>query len=41
MRDELVKLGVEPKRIQIAPPVNVTGAGSDDQARRVDLSVNQ
>ena len=41
VRDELVKLGVEPKRIQIAPPVNVTGAGSDDQARRVDLSVNQ
>jgi membrane fusion protein (multidrug efflux system) len=41
VRDELVKLGVEPKRIQLVPPVNVTGAGSDDQARRVDLSVNQ
>ena len=41
VRDELVKLGVEPKRIQLVPPVTVTGAGSDDQARRVDLSVNQ
>jgi hypothetical protein len=41
VRDELVTLGVEPKRIQLVPPVNVTGAGSDDQARRVDLSINQ
>jgi membrane fusion protein (multidrug efflux system) len=41
VRDELVKLGVEPRRIQLVPPVSVTGAGSDDQARRVDLSVNQ
>jgi membrane fusion protein (multidrug efflux system) len=39
VRDELVKLGVEPQRIQLVPPVNVTGAGSDDRARRVDLSV--
>ena len=41
VRDELVKLGVESKRIQLVPPVTVTGADSDDQARRVDLSVNQ
>jgi len=39
VRDELVKLGVEPRRVQLAPPVSVTGAGSDDQARRVDISV--
>jgi len=34
-----VKLGVEPRRVQLTPPVSVTGAGSDDQARRVDISV--
>ena len=38
-RDELVKLGVEPRRIRLAAPVTVTGSGSDDQARRVDLVV--
>ena len=41
VRDELVKVGVEGRRIQLVPPVSVTGAGSDDQARRVDLSVKQ
>ncbi len=41
VRDELVQLGVEPRRIQLVPPVNVTGGGSDDQARRVDVRVNQ
>src|SRR4029079_14459024 len=39
VRDDLVKLGVEPRRVQLTPPVSVTGAGSDDQARRVDISV--
>jgi len=39
VRDELVKLGVEAKRIQLAPPADVTGSGGDDQARRVDLVV--
>ena len=39
VRDELTKLGVEARRIQLAPPVNVTGSGSDDQARRVDIVV--
>ena len=38
-RDELVKLGVDERRLQLVPPVNVTGSGSDDQARRVDLVV--
>jgi membrane fusion protein (multidrug efflux system) len=41
VRDELVHLGVLPRRIQLVPPVNVTGTGSDDRARRVDLSVTQ
>ena len=41
VRDQLVQLGVESKRIQLKAPVNVTGSGSADQARRVDLSVNQ
>ena len=41
VRDELVQLGVEGKRIQLVPPVNVTGGDSDDQARRVDVRVNQ
>ncbi|MFO1414457.1 MAG: efflux RND transporter periplasmic adaptor subunit [Burkholderiales bacterium] len=39
VRDQLVKLGVEPRRIRLTPPAEVTGAGSDDQARRVDISV--
>jgi membrane fusion protein (multidrug efflux system) len=38
-RDELVKLGVDERRLKIVPPVDVTGSGSDDQARRVDLLV--
>jgi membrane fusion protein, multidrug efflux system len=41
VRDELVKLGVDPRRIKLVPPVNVTGNGSDDQARRVDVIVVQ
>ena len=41
VRDELVKVGVEPKRIQLVAPVSVTGGGTDDQARRVDLNVVQ
>ena len=39
VRDELVKLGVDGRRIKLAPPAEVTGSGSDDQARRVDISV--
>lgn len=41
VRDELVNLGVEPGRLALVPPVSVTGSGSDDQARRVDLRVEQ
>ncbi len=39
VRDELVQLGVEPRRIRLAPPASVTGSDADDQARRVDLRV--
>ncbi|MCC6193684.1 MAG: efflux RND transporter periplasmic adaptor subunit [Burkholderiales bacterium] len=41
VRDELVALGVDGKRIVLQPPVNVTGSGTDDQARRVDVLVKQ
>jgi membrane fusion protein (multidrug efflux system) len=41
VRDELVGVGVEARRINLVAPVQVTGSGNDDQARRVDLSVIQ
>jgi membrane fusion protein (multidrug efflux system) len=41
VRDELVALGVEPKRILMQAPVDVTGAGSSNEARRVDVLVKQ
>jgi membrane fusion protein (multidrug efflux system) len=39
VRDELAKLGIEPQRLKLAAPADVTGGGSDDQARRVDIVV--
>jgi membrane fusion protein (multidrug efflux system) len=39
VQSELVHLGVNPRRIKLAPPANVIGTGSDDQARRVDVVV--
>ena len=41
VRDELVHLGVDPRRLVLVPPVSVTGTGSDDGARRVDIAVRQ
>ena len=41
VRDELVNLGVEPRRLELVPPLTVTGSGTDDQARRVDLRVQR
>ena len=41
VRDELVRLGIPPERIVLAPPAAVTGGGSDDQARRVDVAVTK
>jgi membrane fusion protein (multidrug efflux system) len=41
VRDELVQLGVDSKRITLVPPVSVTGSGPDSQARRVDVVMKQ
>jgi membrane fusion protein (multidrug efflux system) len=41
VRDELVSLGVESKRIVMQAPVDVTGPGSNNEARRVDVLVQQ
>jgi membrane fusion protein (multidrug efflux system) len=41
VRDALVQFGVERGRIKLAPPQTVTGSGTADQARRVDLAVQQ
>jgi membrane fusion protein (multidrug efflux system) len=40
VRDALVQLGVQPQRIRLQAPENVTGIGRDDQARRVDIEVS-
>ena len=39
VRDELVALGVDARRIVLQAPVSVTGPGSDNEARRVDVLV--
>ncbi len=39
VRDALVDDGIETRRIRLAPPASVTGSGSDDQARRVDIAI--
>ncbi|MFO1311396.1 MAG: efflux RND transporter periplasmic adaptor subunit [Burkholderiales bacterium] len=39
VRDELVKVGVEPRRIALEPPRDVTGSDRDDEARRVDVLI--
>ena len=41
VRDALVNAGIQAERILLQAPVEVTGAGSDDQARRVDIIVGQ
>ena len=41
VRDALVRFGVQPQRIRLVPPVDVTGSGGDDEARRVDVHVVQ
>ena len=41
VRDALVQLGMHSERIRLSPPADVTGSGSDDQARRVDIVVTQ
>lgn len=39
VRNALVQLGIQAERIQLKPPAEVTGSGSDAQARRVEISV--
>jgi membrane fusion protein (multidrug efflux system) len=39
VRNALVANGIPPERIRLTPPVDVTGAGSDDRARRVDVGL--
>jgi membrane fusion protein (multidrug efflux system) len=41
VRDALVQFGVRTDRIRLQQPLNVTGSGTDDQARRVDMKVSQ
>ena len=39
VRDSLVQFGVHGDRVRLDKPANVTGSGTDDQARRVDMKV--
>ena len=41
VRDELVRAGVEPRRIRLVAPIDVTGSGAPDGARRVDIGLAQ
>ena len=41
VRDALVAEGIPADRIQLKAPVDVTGSGSDEQARRVELAVGR
>jgi membrane fusion protein (multidrug efflux system) len=40
VRDALISLGVAQSRIRLETPKSVTGSGSDDEARRVDIVVS-
>ena len=39
VRNALVGAGIDPRRIVLKSPVDVTGTGSDDKARRVDIGM--
>jgi len=41
VRDALVAQGVNAERIRLLAPVTVTGSGSDQEARRVDIAVGK
>jgi membrane fusion protein (multidrug efflux system) len=41
VRDALVAEGIAADRVRLKPPLDVTGSGSDQQARRVEISVGQ
>ena len=39
VRDALMRDGVDPRRIRLVAPVDVTGSGTPDEARRVDIGL--
>lgn len=41
VRDALVAEGIPADRVRLKPPQDVTGSGSDEQARRVELAVGK
>ena len=41
VRNALIGAGIASERIRLKPPLDVTGGGSDDKARRVDISMAQ
>ena len=41
VRDALVALGIPAARVRLKPPQDVTGSGSDREARRVELAVGK
>jgi membrane fusion protein, multidrug efflux system len=41
VRDALVAQGIPAERVRLKPPLDVTGTGSDDEARRVELAVGR
>ncbi len=41
VRTALIAAGVEPARIRLVAPVDVTGSGSATEARRVDIGLSQ
>ena len=41
VRDALVAEGVAADRVRLKSPIDVTGSGSDEQARRVELAVGR
>jgi len=41
VRDALVTNGVDPRRLRLAAPKEVTGSGTADEARRVDIGLGQ
>jgi membrane fusion protein (multidrug efflux system) len=41
VREALIGNGIEPRRIHVETPAAVTGNGSDDEARRVDIRIGQ
>ena len=41
VKDALVAEGIPADRVRLAPPQDVTGTGSDTEARRVEIAVGK